>query len=171
MVGCAGGLAVISDHESVHSELATLAAWAALGISAMIMLWTANRWAPFVTGFFFGPAVLKIAAVLFLGSDSYYSSHSISRVELAGFLAYVVAVVAFTLRFAGKHPTSTTLLDRFALTFFVVATLRQVVIPYRFPPWPLLLGGVGLLIAWWVHRLTGRKHKRQRQFLKADEPH
>ena len=146
----------------MQSERATLAAWAALSIATMIMLWTANRWAPFVTGFFFGPAVLKIAAVLSFGSDSYFLSRQITRAELAEFLAYAVAVIALTSRFVGKHPAPTTLLDRFALTFFVVATFRQVVIPYRFPPWPLLLGGVGLLIAWLVHRLTACKHKKRR---------
>jgi len=119
------GLAVMSDHESVHSDSALLAAWSALGITTLIMVWTANRWAPFVTGFFFGPAVLKIAAVLFLGSDTYYSSHSISRTELAEFLVYALAVVALTARFVGNHPAPTTVLDRFALTFFVLASSEE----------------------------------------------
>jgi hypothetical protein len=127
------------------------------------MVWTANRWAPFVTGFFFGPAVLKIAAVLFLGSDTYYSSHSISRTGLAEFLVYALAVVALTARFVGNHPAPTTVLDRFALTFFVLATFRQVVVPYRFPPWFLLLGGVGLLVAWCAHRLNGGKRKKRQR--------
>jgi hypothetical protein len=135
------------DRDTVHSERATLAAWAALVTATMIMLWTANRWAPFVTGFFFGPAVLRIAGVLFLGSDSYYSAHSISRAGLAEFLAYVVAVVARRARFVGKHPAPTTLLDRLRLTFFVMGAFSQVAIPCRFPPWPLLLGGFGLVIA------------------------
>lgn len=71
---------------------------------------------------------------------SYYAANSISRVELVEFLAYAVAVVVLTSRFVGKHQEPTTLVGRFALTFFVVATFRQVVIPYRFPPklhnWP-----------------------------------
>jgi hypothetical protein len=117
MVGCVGSLAVISDHDAVRSGRATVTAWTALVLATMIMLWTANRWAPFVTGFFFGPAILKIAAVLFFGADSYDSAHSISRIELAEFLAYAVAVVALTSRFAGRRPAPTTLLDRLALTF------------------------------------------------------
>jgi len=161
MLVCLGGWAVVSDHDTARSGRAIATAWGALAFAATVMFWTANRWARFVTGFIFGPAVPKIVGVLAFGTDSYYSTHSISRVEVAEFLAYAVAVVALTVRFVGKHPPPTTLLDRFALTFFVFATFRQVVIPYRFPPWSLLLGALGLLIAWSVHRIhrpPRRKH-------------
>jgi hypothetical protein len=168
MIGCFGSLAVLSDHDAVHSERATVTAWAVLAIATVIMLWTADRWARFAAAFFFGPAVPKIAAaILFFGTGSYDSAYSISRLELAELLAYAVAVVALTWKFVGKRPAPTTLLDRFALTFFVLATFRQVVMPDRFLPWSLLLGAVGLLIAWSVHRLNripGRERAKKQRY-------
>ena len=62
--------------------------------AALIMVGTANRWAPFVTGFFFGPALLKILGVLMVGDDSYYLAHSMTRTSVVEFLAYALIVVA-----------------------------------------------------------------------------
>lgn len=160
MSACLGALEILSGHESKHGARATLLAWAVLTIATVIMLWTANLWARFVTILFFGPAVPRIGALLLLGSGSFQSSDSHPQVELAEFLAYSIAVIALTWRFVGKHPAPTTVLDRLALTFFVLAVIREAVIPYQPPPWSLILGGLLLLIAWFVHRLTGGKHKK-----------
>jgi hypothetical protein len=125
------------------------------------MLWTANRWAPLVTGFFFGPAAIRILAALVLEQDSYYLAHSITRTGLAGFLAVSLAVIALTSRFVGKHPGPTTVFDRLALTFFAVAALRQMMVPNFFPPWFLLSGVIALFAAWCFHRFTRVKLKRR----------
>lgn len=103
-----------------------LGTWVAVVVAAIIMLWTANRWAPFVTGFVFGPALVKILSALVLGPDSYFSSHSISRTDLAEFFAYSLAVVLLTVRFVGARPAQTTVVDRFALTFFVFTSFGSV---------------------------------------------
>lgn len=70
MVAVAGGLSQLTgDHPELTRGSVALSA-ATLTIAAIIMLGTANRWAPYVAGFFFGPAVLKIAGMLALWSDS-----------------------------------------------------------------------------------------------------
>jgi hypothetical protein len=154
------GIAVLSEDQPTQGGVSVLASWVALVVATLIMLWTANRWAPFV-GFFFGPAVLKILGILVIGDDSYYSSHSIMRMEAAEVLAYFVVVVALTSRFIGKRPAPTTMFDRVALTFFVITSFKQAVItPYRFPPWFLISGVIALLAAWCTHRFTHLKHKR-----------
>ena len=147
------GLSRIYEHQSARSTGSISLSWAVLVMAALIMIWTANRWARFVTGFFFGPAVLKIVGILILGDDSYYSAHSITRTTLVEFFAYALVVVGLTARFVGKRPAQTMFLDRLALTFFVFATLKQVVTPYHFPPWPLLSGVIALFIGWCGHRL------------------
>src|SRR5258708_5658813 len=106
------GLFGVSEDHSAQSSGSVLPSLAPLVVAAIIMLWTANRWAPFVIMLFFGQAVFKMVAVLLFGPDSYYSSHSISRTEVAEFLAYSLAVVALTSRFVGTRPASTTVFDR-----------------------------------------------------------
>ena len=135
--------------------------WVALALAAILMLWTANRWAPFVAAFFFGPAVVKILAVLVFEQDTYYSSHSISRKALAELLVYSLAVVALTARFVGKRPASVTVFDRLALTFFVFTSLSEVVVPNPFLQWPLFAGTGGLLASWMAERFTRVKRTRR----------
>ena len=152
------GLSRLSEDQRTQNGSSILVSWIVLVAAALIMVWTANRWAPFVTGFFFGPALLKLLGVLVVGDDSYYSAHSMTRTWLAEFLAFVFIVVALTSRFVGKRPAMTTVFDRVALTFFVFATFKQVTIPYRFPPWPLVSGVIALFIAWCAHHLM-RKNR------------
>jgi hypothetical protein len=154
-----GGLARLFDGQGQRRDGDMVLSGAALCVAVVVMVWTAHRWAPFVTAFFFGPAVLKIVGALFLFPDSYYTAHSISRTDAAELSLYAVAVVLLTSRFVGDHPAPTTLFDRLALTFFAFASFTQLVIPYRFPPWPLLLGGVALLAAWCPHRLSKGRHR------------
>jgi hypothetical protein len=46
-------------------------------------------------------------------------------------------IIARTWRFAGIRPAPTTFTDRIALTVFVLAAIKQMVVPYRWPPLPL----------------------------------
>jgi hypothetical protein len=153
-----GALARLSDDPLIQTGRSVFASWSVLILAAIVMLWTANRWAPFVAGFFFGPAVLKILSVLLFEQESYYSSHSISRTDLAMLLGYSVVVVVLTSRFVGERPSPTTVFDRLALTFFMFAVVKQLITPYRFPPWPLFEGGLALLAAWCFTRPW---HKRR----------
>lgn len=123
--------------------------------ASVVMVFTANRWSPWVTGFFFGPAVLKLAMVLVLGSND----PSVSRSELAAVLGYAAAIVLLTARFIGDNPAPTTLVDRLALTFFALAMCKQLTIAFSFPPWPLILGGLALLVSWSSYRF---KHAKRR---------
>lgn len=154
-----GGLAGVNG----MSNRSVLFSWIAFMSAVIIMLCTANRWTPYVAGFFFGPAVLKVLGMLLVGDDAYYSAHSITRGEMAEFLAYCVAVVGLTSRFIGKRPAPTTVVDRIALTLFVFSSFEQVVIPYRFPPWPLLFGLTALFAAWCAHRFPQKSRKQHRR--------
>ena len=119
--------------------------WTSLVVAAIVVLLTAHRWAPFVTGFFFGPATLKMLGILVFNSDSYYSSHSITRLAVIELLAYSVAVIWLTWRFVGERPAPTTVLDRLALTFFVFTTAGQMITPIV-SPWFLISGGLRSLL-------------------------
>ncbi len=152
MMAALAGLSRLSEDQGTQSGDSILLSWMVLVVAALIMLWTAHRWAPYVTGFFFGPAVLKILGVLLAGNDSYYSAHSITRTGVAELLAYALIVVVLTSRFVGKRPAMTTVLDRIALTFFAFATFRQILMPHLFPAWWLFAGVTALLIAWCAYR-------------------
>ena len=84
---------------------------------SLITVWTADRWAPFVTGFFFGPAILKILGLLIVGDDSCLPVHSMTRTGVLEFLAYALSVVFPTSRFVGKRPAMTTVLTASLLHF------------------------------------------------------
>src|SRR5215471_4244037 len=151
LFGMFGGMAVLSETQT--RGVAEIVWWCGiLGIATAIMFVTANRWSPFVAGFFFGPAIFPIAFVLVFGTDSYYSAHAFSRVQAVEVLFFALTVVVLTARFVGTRPAPTTLIDRFALTFFALAMARQIVIPYRFPSLPLSSGLTALLIAWLASR-------------------
>jgi hypothetical protein len=77
--------------------------------------------------------------------------HRLSRAEAAEIFAGCFIVIALMWRFVGGHPAPTTFLDRLALTFFVLATMKQVLVPYHWPPLPLISGFAALLIAWYVY--------------------
>jgi hypothetical protein len=157
------GLGRLSQDPGAHSSSSyVFGTWVALGVAAIIMFWTANRWAPFVTGFFFGPALLKILGALFLEPDSYFSSHAISRSGLTELFAYSLAAVLLTSRFVGKRPAQTTVVDRFALTLFVFTSFGSIGVPRRFALWLLLSGVLALLAAWCFHRFTRKNLNRAR---------
>ena len=152
-------VAVLPGGPPVHRRFGMTAGWLFLLLTSGIMISTANRWAPFITGFFFGPALFKAVFPVLLGPDptSRFAQNRIPRLEAAEALAYIAVVIILTWRFVKSHPAPTTLIDRFALTLFVIATLRQAVIPYHFPPVPLLTGVAALFVAWCVY--AGSKHR------------
>jgi hypothetical protein len=144
-----GGLAGVAG----QGDRSALFSWLAIVAAVLIMIATANRWAPYVL-LFFGPAALKIIALLIIGDKAYYTAHSMTRLELFGFLAYLIAVVSLTSRFVGKRSAPTTIVDRFTLTFFVFSGFEQAFVAYHFPPLPLLFGVAALLIGWVFYRVT-----------------
>ena len=59
LVGAFGGIVVLSDPQRKGTGEIALS-WGILAVAASIMFATANRWSPFVAGFFFGPAIFPI---------------------------------------------------------------------------------------------------------------
>src|ERR1700676_4455739 len=80
------GLSRLCKDQRGQNGSSILVSSVVLVAAALIMGGTANRWAPFVTGFFFGPALLKILGVRMVADDSYYSAHSMTRTSVVEFL-------------------------------------------------------------------------------------
>jgi heme A synthase len=160
-----GGLSTLPGGAPAYGRFGVYVSWSMICFASLIMLMTANRWAPFVPGFFFVPALFKTLGILLVGanSSSTYASHRVTRTEAAEILVVCAVVIALTWRFVGNRPAPTTLLDRIALTFFILATLKQSAMAYNSPPVALISGLCALLIAWCVYRWgrAGTKSKRQ----------
>jgi heme A synthase len=141
--------------------------WSMLCVASIIMLLTTNRWAPYVPGFFFLPGLFKAVGLLLLGpnASSPIATHWVDRTEAMEIVVVCIIVIVLTWRFIGKRPAPTTLLDRVALTFFVLATIRQSTISYHWPPMPLISGLSALLVAWCAYRWerAGRKQKHHHE--------
>lgn len=140
-----------------------LVGWWTLPLAVIIMLLTAHRWAPFATAFFFGPGVWRAFGQLIAGpiSNSPIIWVRTPRVEAAELLLFSASVIALTWRFLRRRPAPTTFLDRCAFTFFAIATLEQMFVPYRFPPAPMLSGVAALFVAWVAYHLQRAKHRHK----------
>lgn len=137
-----------------NAPIAFLVGWWTLPAAVLIMLVTTHRWAPFSIAFFLGPG-LRRALVAFIGGpvpDSPIIWQRVPRLEAFELLAYCGITIALTWRFLQDRPAATTFVDRCALTYFAVASLGQIVVPYRFPPLLLLSGMTALFIAWVTYR-------------------
>jgi hypothetical protein len=125
--------------------------WSMLCFASVMMFVTVNRWVAAVAGFYC-LALVRILAVLTFGLVSSTTADWSSRSDLLESFVFCLVVAALTWRFAGNTPAPTTFLDRFALTFFMLAQLYQMAITYHWPPLPLISGSFALLFAWWVYR-------------------
>jgi hypothetical protein len=148
------GVSSLPAGAPTFGHYALLASWSMLILATILMFWTVNRWVPYVPAFFVFPALFKTLAVILIGPNphSSISSSTLTRSEATELLIYCVVVIALTWRFVGNRPAPTTFVDRLALTFFVLATLKQVEAPYHWPPFPLISGLAALLIAYWISR-------------------
>jgi hypothetical protein len=149
-----GGVATLPAGAPAYGRYGVLVSWTALCLASLIMLATADRWAPYLAGFLCVPSIFKASGLILVGPDpksSIPSSH-FSRTEAAEILAACVVVIALTWRFVGGRPAATTFLDRLGLTFFVLAAIKQAVTPYHWPPLPLISGFAALVIAWCAYR-------------------
>lgn len=162
-----GGLATLPAGAPAYGRYGVLVSWTALCVASIIMLWTAERWAAYLAGFFCVPAFFKVLGVILFGPNpnSPVASNHLSRAEAAEVLAACVMVIALTWRFVGGRPAATTFLDRLALTFFVLAALKQAVTGY-WPPLALISGFAALVIAWCAYRwkMSGNRsalHRRR----------
>jgi hypothetical protein len=128
-------------------------AWTYVCFALIVMFWPVERWAPLVAGYACFPALYKgIVAVLAPGHHTFNSSHNVSRVEGMEIIFGALAIILVTWRFVGYRPSSTTFVDRVALTFFVLAAAMQLATPGQRVPVLLIAGYAGLVIAWCAYR-------------------
>ena len=156
-----GGVSTLPADAHAYGRYGIAVSWGMLCTSTVIMFWTTNRWAPYVPAFFLFPAAFKSLSVIVLGPYSHSPIHQYptSRTEATELFAFCAVVIALTWRFVGGRPAITTLVDRLALTLFVLAAIKQVKTPYRWPPVPLFLGLSALLMAWFASRWkSAKKH-------------
>ena len=156
------GVSRVSPGSFAYGRSGPLVSWGMVFLSAVILFLTANRWAFIGPGFFCVPGLYKSFGILVFGPDSSsISYHGITRTQAGGVFLFCILVVGLTWRFSRNHPAPTKFLDRLALTFFVLATLKQTVSPFTWPPLPLISGLSALLIAWCVYRwqLAGSNQK------------
>ena len=160
-----GGISTLQAGAPAYGNYGPFVSWGMVCFATVILFLTANRWASIGIGFFCVPALFKSLAVLFFGTNpsSSIPYHTLARMQAGEILFVCAIVIALTWRFAGNHPAPTTFLDRIALTFFVLATIMQMIIPYSWPPLPLISGLTALLIAWCVYRWqqAGRSRKNK----------
>jgi heme A synthase len=158
-----GSISTLPAGAPAYGGFGLYVSWSMLCVASVIMLLTANRWAPYVPGFFCLPGLFQAVVLLLLGpsSSSPIASSRTTRTEAMEIVVVCLIVIVLTWRFVGKRPAPTTLFDRFALTFLVLATIRQATIAYHWPPMPLILGLSALLVAWCAYRWerAGRKQK------------
>jgi hypothetical protein len=134
-----------------HVQSGHFVFWSMLCFSSVMIFVTVNRWVAAVAGFYCF-VLVRILGVLIFGLVSSTSSDWASRRDFIESFVFCIVVAALTWRFAGNSPAPTTLLDRFVLTFFVLAQLYQVAITYHWPPFPLISGLCALFIAWSAYR-------------------
>jgi len=125
--------------------------WCVLCFASVMMFVTVNRWVSFVPAFCCFTLVRSVLTFGLLSSASTAADWA-SRRYLLEPLVICVVVTALTWRFIGNIPARTTFLDRFALTFFVLAQLNQMAISCHWPPLLLIAGLSALLIAWCDYR-------------------
>lgn len=158
-----GGISTLPAGAPAYGNYGPFVSWGMVCLATVILFLTANRWASIGFGFFCVPALFKSLTVLAFGTNpsSSIPYHRLTRMQAGEILFVCVIVIALTWRFLGSHPAPTTFLDRIALTFFVLATIKQMIIPYSWPPLPMISGLSALLIAWCAYRWrqAGRSRK------------
>src|ERR1700693_194807 len=158
-----GGISTLPAGAPACGNCGLFVSWGMVCLSTVILFLTANRWASIGIGFFCVPAVFKSLAVLVSGTNpsSSISYYRLTRTQAGEILLVCMVIIALTWRFAGNRPAPTTFIDRIALTLFVLAIIKQMVILYSWPPLPLISGLSALLIAWCVYRWqqAGRSQK------------
>lgn len=125
---------------SVGANHSPLISWSMVCLGAVVIIVTANRWAAGGPGIFCGPVLFASVNIVIFGSHPSRGNHYLraTRMEAAEMMLFCIAVIALTFRFMKDGPSPTTLIDRIALTVFVMMSLKQMTIPYTWPPLPLL---------------------------------
>lgn len=148
---------------SAYGQYGLFASWTMVCASAIFLFLTANRWASVGFGIFCGPALIKSFAVLVFGGNpsSSVAYQRLTRAQAGEIFLLCIVVTALTWRFLGNRPAATTFVDRITLTVFAFAAIRQIVVPYKWPPIVLITGLAALLVAWCVYRWKRANRKRK----------
>ena len=135
---------------STYGRFGLFASWSMFCVASVIMLITAHRWAswPAAASGFVG---IRTISLLLFGRNGAI------RTEAIEILIFCIVVIALNWRFFGDPPAPTIFLDRIALAFFVLSTLKQMSVGYHWPPIPLISGLSALFIAWCVSIATSGK--------------
>jgi hypothetical protein len=128
-----GGISTLPAGAPAYGNYGLFVSWGMVCVSTVILFLTANRWVSIGIGFFCVPAVFKSLAVLLFGTNpsSSISYSKITRTQAVELLLVCIIIIALTWRFVGNRPAPTIFIDRIALTVFVLATIKQMAIPYR----------------------------------------
>jgi hypothetical protein len=158
-----GGISTLPAGAPAYGNYGLFVSWGMVCLSTVILFLTANRWVSIGIGFFSVPAVFKSLAVLAIGTNpsSSISYYRLTRTQAGEILLVCITIIALTWRFHENRPAPTTFIDRIALTLFVLATIKQIVIPYSWPPLPLISGLSALLIAWGVYLWQQARRRRK----------
>jgi hypothetical protein len=119
----------------------SIVAWTALAACALVMIFTAPRWARFGA---FGLLFVLRALIKVLISGAYVR-------EFGEFAGFSVVVGFLTHRFWKTRPAGTTFTDRLALTAFVLCSLGAAAVQQILPA---LIGLAALAVAWCAARWT-----------------
>jgi hypothetical protein len=128
--------------------------WLEIGLSLSLMIVTARFWLLLLGGWTVF-AFVKSVAVLITGRSLSAPHGSFPRPEAAAIAALALATLALMVRFAESPPT---ILDRFGLTFFVLALLWNGN-EAGFSAVGPAFGVAGLAICWFVYRWR-KLHRR-----------
>ena len=164
MVG--GFVAVVLAGAGLKSfhQRPTLLGTTELVIGTTAMLATTHRWAriipalPFMQGFLVPWALIE---AFISGKNPRAPYQAMPRIETAEFIIGVTLVVALTWRLVRSRPAMTTVVDRVALTCFVLALINQMFVPDPrpgTPPISIVFGFAALSVAWLAYRWDRWKH-------------
>lgn len=134
-----------------------LTAWIELGLAAVIIFATAERWGGFIPGFFFFGGALR--GLSYTAFPSAIPSNRIPRLEAGLIAAYSIAMIAVLWRFIPPRRARATSIDRSALTIFALSVATMPALPTSTGLRAVLVGSVPLLIAWAAYEWRIRLHR------------
>src|SRR5262249_9206248 len=149
---------IVSSIPPYHLLWSDWGAWVQICLALALLFFTAQVWLLLV-GAFALRSFLYGVVLLIAGKELFGPHHPISRLEASAMAFFGLTTLLLLFRF---HDTRPSILDRVALTFFVVAALfallrhrtNSTLIDPRF-----VAGLIALAISWCVHRWKTTKSR------------
>jgi hypothetical protein len=134
-----------------HLAWSDWVAWIEIGIAVVLLFLTAQVWLLLVGAFAFRGFVYGVM-LLIAGKEIFAPFRPIPRVEAAAGAFFALTTLLLLSRFIETRPS---ILDRIALTFYVLAAafafFGHRAASTLIDPW-LIAGWIGLAVSWCVHR-------------------